>query len=120
MVASTPAATREEATVHLDLDEFWPDSASLVGMQFETPEDFARAQALLAEHLDIYRWVWADSLTIGVLRADAHLVDAAGLTYTEVEVQDDNEPLTAEENEEYRKWQRESFRQFVEHLRREG
>ncbi len=105
--------------MRLDLDELWPGSASLVGMQFGTPDEFARAQALLGERLDLYRWVWEDSLTIAVLKPDMHLFGTAGLDYTEVEIKDD-EPLSAQENERYREWRRQTFREFVEHLRREG
>lgn len=74
--------------MQLNLDELWPDSASLVGMRFATAEDFQRAQALLWEHLDVYRWVWEQSRTIAVRKTDAPLFTAAGLAYAEVEVAD--------------------------------
>jgi hypothetical protein len=106
--------------MQLDLDELWPDSASLVGLRFATPDAFARAQALLWEHLDLYRWVWEGSRTIAVRKADVELFKAAGLAYTEVEIQDDNTPLSAEEQAGYRQWRRETFRQFVERLRSEA
>ena len=106
--------------MQLDLEEFWPDSASLAGMRFTTPEDFARAQALLAEHLDVYRWVWARSRTIAVLKTDLPLFADAGLAYTEVEIADDKEPLSAEEEAGYREWRHQVFSEFVERLRRAG
>src|SRR5438874_13664998 len=106
--------------MQLDLEEFWPESASLAGMQFTTPEDFARAQALLGERLDLYRWVWEDSLTIAVRKSDMNLFGAAGLVYTEVEIENDNAPLSEEEKDAYREWRRKTFNQFVEGLRRDG
>ena len=106
--------------MRLELDDLWPDSASLAGMHFETPEQFARAQALLGERLDLHRWVWEDLLTIAVRKTDVHLFGAAGLVYTEVEIKDDHAPLSAEDNDEYREWRRQTFSRFVEGLRREG
>jgi hypothetical protein len=106
--------------MQLDLDEFWPESASLVGLRFTSPEEFARAQALLAEHLDVYRWVWARSWTIAVLKTDRPLFADAGLAYTEVEITDENEPLSAEEEVRYGEWRHQVFTDFVERLRRAG
>jgi hypothetical protein len=106
--------------MQLDLDELWPDSASLLGMRFETAEDFQRAETMLWEHLDIYRWVWEQSRTIAVRKTDAHLFKAAGLTYAEVPIRGDDEPLSAEEQAGYGEWMHEVFAEFVEHLRREG
>ena len=106
--------------MQLDLDELWPDSASLVGLQFETTEDFQRAQALLWEHLDMYRWVWEQSRTIAVRKTDAHLFACAGLAYAEVQIRADDEPLSAEEQAEYRAWMHEAFTEFVARLRQEG
>jgi hypothetical protein len=103
----------------LDLEELWPDNASLVGLQFATAADFATAQALLAERLDLYRWVWEDSRTIAVLKHDRQLFEAAGLAHREVELKDD-QPLSAEEQAAYQEWQRQAFRQFVEQLRSAG
>lgn len=72
--------------MQLDLDELWPDSASLVGMQFQTAEDFGRAQAILGEHPDIYQWIWEQSRIIAVRKTDTHRF--AGLAYAEVQVAD--------------------------------
>jgi hypothetical protein len=77
-----------EAPVQLDLDELWPDSASLVGMRFESDKDFRRAQAILWKHPDIYNWVWEQSRTIAVRKTDLRLFPASGLAYTEVEIVD--------------------------------
>jgi hypothetical protein len=74
--------------MQLDLDELWPDSASLVGLRFASAEDFGQAQALLWEHLDVYRWIWEATLTIAVRKTDLHLLADAGLTYTEVAIGD--------------------------------
>ncbi len=71
-----------------DLDELWPDGASLAGLRFASPEDFGQAQAMLWEHLDVYRWVWEEALTIAVRKSDVHLLADAGLAYTEVEIVD--------------------------------
>jgi hypothetical protein len=120
MIASSAVASGEEAAMQLDLDEFWPESASLVGMRFETPEDFARAQVLLGEHLEVYRWVWEQSQTIAVRKTDMYLFADAGLAYSEVEIRDDDEPLSAEEQASYREWMHQVFAEFVERLRRAG
>ncbi|HEY7063779.1 MAG TPA: hypothetical protein VII06_20035 [Chloroflexota bacterium] len=106
--------------MQLDLDELWPDSASLVGLRFATPETFGQAQALLAERLDVYRWVWEDARTIAVRKTDAHLFADADLAYAEVEINDDGQQLTAQEEERYREWMHGTFAAFVERLRREG
>ncbi|HZS02713.1 MAG TPA: hypothetical protein VFE37_28635 [Chloroflexota bacterium] len=106
--------------MQLDLDELWPDSASLVGLRFESDADFERAQALLWEHLDVYRWVWEHLRTIAVRKSDASLFAAAGLAYTEVPIRGDDEPLSAEEQAQYREWMHAAFTEFVERLRREG
>jgi hypothetical protein len=98
MVSTLPAeGWGQEAAMQLDLDELWPDSASLVGMQFETPDAFARAQALLEERLDLYRWVWEDALTIAVRQTDLHVLADAGLAYTEIEIVDPPACRTEEE-----------------------
>jgi hypothetical protein len=95
--------------MQLDLDEFWPDSASLVGMQFRTAEDFARAQRLLMEHLDVYRWEWEQSRTIAVRRTDLPLFRDAALAYAEVAVGDAPERPTADQ----RARQREGLRRAM-------
>ena len=89
MVATCLAALAdEEAPVQLDLDELWPDSASLVGMRFESDEDFRRAQAILWKHPDIYKWVWEQARTIAVRKADARRFSVGGPAYTEVKIVD--------------------------------
>ena len=118
MVTTCLAALDEEAPVQLDRDELWPDSALLVGMRFETPEAFQRAQAILWEHLDVYRWVWEQSRIIAVRKTDAHLFRDAGLAYTEVQIRGDDELLSPEEQAQYREWMHEVFAEFVGHLRR--
>jgi hypothetical protein len=81
-------APAEEAPVQLDLDELWPDSASLVGMRFDSDEGFRQAQAILWAHPDVYHWVWEQSRTIAVRKADVRLFPVGGLAYTKVEIVD--------------------------------
>ena len=83
--------------MQLDLDELWPDSASLVGLRFASPQDFERAQALLWEHPDCYRWVWEATLTIALRKVDTHLSAEAGLAYSEVAIVDAPAHRTDEE-----------------------
>ena len=90
-----------------DLDEIWPPSSALVGMQFATAEDLERCQALLREHLDCYREVYKKTLLVVVRKTDAHLFAEAGLTYTEREVVDGDQMLRSpEERERLRQWMR--------------
>ncbi len=74
--------------MQLDLDDIWPASASLTGMQFADVGDFDRCQAFLAEHPEIYRETDPESLFVAVRKSDAHLLDGAGLTYKVVELVD--------------------------------
>jgi hypothetical protein len=106
--------------MQLDLDELWPDSASLVGIRFETAESYRQAERLLWEHLDIYRWVWEQSQTIAVCKTDAHIFRDAGLAFTEVRIRGDDEPLSAEEQAQYREWMHEVFAEFAEHRAQAG
>ncbi|HLH24297.1 MAG TPA: hypothetical protein VK066_17380 [Chloroflexota bacterium] len=88
--------------MQIDPDELWPDSAALVGMQFATPDEFRRAQALLWEHLEMYRWVWEHSLTIAVRKSDEHLFQDAGLRYAALEIAEAPTTQTEEERAQLR------------------
>jgi hypothetical protein len=37
-----------------DLDEFWPPTSELVGLQFETDADFTRGQEIRWQHLGMF------------------------------------------------------------------
>lgn len=85
--------------MQLDLDELWPDSASLVGLQFEPDDDWQRAQAIIWAHPDVYHWLWESSHTIAVRKAEVRLFSVEGLAYTEVQIVDPPENPTEAERE---------------------
>jgi hypothetical protein len=72
-------------------DELWPLRKSLMGLQFATPEDFARAQEIVALDPDLYREIYRCWSMIVVRRDDVHRFAAAGLRYAEIEQLDDED-----------------------------
>ncbi|HWP29882.1 MAG TPA: hypothetical protein VNM50_10150 [Chloroflexota bacterium] len=71
--------------IDLDLDELWPPASELVGLQFDSEEEFQRCQAVLARHLlDLdFRSVNKWDRFVVVRKTDLHLFHQAGLRFTE-------------------------------------
>lgn len=80
----------------IDLDELWPPASALMGLLFENEEEFRRCLSVLDQEPDTYRVVnWKEPNVI-VRRDELPRLRAAGLSFTEVEL-DDPELLSPEE-----------------------
>ena len=77
-------------------DEVFPPRKSLVGLQFSTPEDFARAQQLIAHDPLLYHELYPCWSMIVVRRVEVQRFSEAGLQVTEIK-QIDEEDLPPEE-----------------------
>jgi hypothetical protein len=81
--------------IELD-DELFPPRNALIGLQFSSPADFARAQQLVAADLSVYREAYPYWSTLVVRRTDIGRFASTGLHYTEVEQIDDEDLSPAE------------------------
>src|SRR3712207_529604 len=81
-------------------DELFPARKDLVGLQFASAEEFARAQQLIAPDLMLYRELYPYWSMIVVRRGDIQRFSAAGLQFSEVE-QVDEEDLPSDEVAEF-------------------
>jgi hypothetical protein len=86
----------EESRMLIDVGESWPSAKELVGLQFASVEDFQKCWLIALEQPDAFRWTLAESLTAEVRKSHKHLVDDAGLAYTEFTVVDLDELPTEE------------------------
>jgi hypothetical protein len=75
----------DEQDLDLDLEDLWPPARELVGLQFETAEDFARVRAILWEHPNSSMGMDPEERYVVVRKVDAHLFDDARLPHTTVE-----------------------------------
>jgi len=82
--------------VWIDIDDIFPPRKVLIGLQFADPQDFQRAQQLIASDPLLYREVYPYWSMIVVRREDAHRFAKAALPFTEIE-QIDDEDLSPEE-----------------------
>jgi hypothetical protein len=102
------------------IEELWPSTKELVGLQFEDADDFRACWLLAMEHPEAFRWTSWDDLTVEVRKTHKHLVDRLGVTYTEFELVDLDD-LPAEERQ---RLQREAvqygMKVLLERLRREN
>jgi hypothetical protein len=105
--------------IELDLDDFWPAAATLVGLHFETAEDFARCQAILDADWDLYHSVNADQRYAVVRKRDEHLFADAGLRYRRIELMDMDDLPPQERYERQRQMIQRHFPAFVERLKRQ-
>jgi hypothetical protein len=103
----------------IDLDEIWPSTKELVGVQFASADDFERCQALLAERQELFSELYPETLTAAVRKVDTPTLAAAGLVYREFQLRDmdDLPPERARQIE--RALIDEWMPHFVERLRRE-
>lgn len=85
-----------------DLDELWPPASALIGLQFHTDTDYARGQAILWQHLDMFSLKNEESRYAVVPRTELHLFSEAGLAFDEVELEDwDTLPPEEQRRREY-------------------
>jgi hypothetical protein len=83
--------------VWIELDEeLFPPRKALIGLQFPSSADFARAQQLIASDLSAYREAYPYWCMLVVRRTDIGRFASAGLRYTEVEQIDDEDLDPAE------------------------
>jgi hypothetical protein len=105
--------------IEIDLDEFWPSASTLVGLEFETDEDFQRCQAILSEDWDLYRNVNPEQRYAIVRKCDEHLFSEAGLRYKRHRIIDLDELPPEERYRRERAMIDKYFPAFVERLKRE-
>src|SRR3954469_10633291 len=86
----------EELRMLIDVGESWPSAKELVGLQFASVEDYQRCWLIALEQPEAFRWTLAESLTAEVRKSHKHLVDDAGLAYSEFELVDLDELPTEE------------------------
>ncbi|HZR98554.1 MAG TPA: hypothetical protein VFE37_07605 [Chloroflexota bacterium] len=103
----------------IDVEELWPPTKELVGLQFASLEDFQKCWLYTLEHPEAFRMTDADHLTVEVRKTHKHLVDELGLSYSEFELVDlDDLPP-----EERRRQEREAIQYgmqiLLERMRRE-
>jgi hypothetical protein len=70
------------------IEETWPSTKELVGLQFENADDFRECWLLAMERPEAFRWTSWDDLTVEVRITEKHLVDELGVAYTEFRLVD--------------------------------
>jgi hypothetical protein len=105
--------------IELDLEDVWPTAASLVGLHFETDDDFARCQAILDADWELYRSVNPPERYAVVRKRDEHLFADAGLRYKRYEFVDTDELPTEERVRRERELLDKYFPAFVERLKQQ-
>ncbi|HEY7067016.1 MAG TPA: hypothetical protein VII06_36460 [Chloroflexota bacterium] len=104
----------------VDLDELWPPTRDLIGLLFDSEQDFKRCLSLVDEDPDAFRIVNWKEPSMVVRKRDLPRLVAAGLVYTEVELTDPD-TLSPEERRQI-EWEmihsEEVQRRMAEMLRR--
>ncbi len=102
-------------------DELFPHRSSLVGLWFDSKEEFLRCELLVWEHHCYYE-ADREADFLMVRKSDAHLLAAirdAGLHYREVELRDPPELSPEEAYERDRAACQRAMQWFLERLRQE-
>jgi hypothetical protein len=105
--------------IELDLEDVWPAAATLVGLHFETAEDFARCQAILDADWELYRSVNPAERYAVVRKRDEHLFADAGLRYRRIELMDMDDLPPQERYERQREMIERDAPAFFERLRQQ-
>jgi hypothetical protein len=80
----------------IDLDELWPPASSLIGLLFDTEDQFRQCVSVLDQDRDAYKLVnWVEQSLV-TRKIDLPRLRAAGVDFAEVELQDP-EQLSEEE-----------------------
>jgi hypothetical protein len=95
-VAGTRASKEGRMKIELDLEDIWPPASTVVGMRFETDEDFERCEKILWQDWDLYRSVNPYERYVVVRKRDEHLFKDAGLRYERYELVDMDDLPTEE------------------------
>ncbi len=96
-------------------DELFPPASELVGLRFDSKEEFWRCEQLIWEQPEwCYYHAYRDTNTLAVRKRDLHIVTDAGLKYTEIEFVD----LQDLSPEEVAQIQREAIQKGMEILRK--
>jgi hypothetical protein len=103
----------------INVEDFYAPRSSVIGLQFETPEEFERGHALVWKHSGLYSEIYRASLMIVVRKSDSPLFREAGLTFTEVELLDLDALPPEEAQEIEREMVQEGMKVLLERLRRE-
>lgn len=74
--------------IRVDLDEFWPPTSELIGLLFDSDDDFAQCQTILPQDWDTFRLVNSGERYLVVPKSDVHRFAQAGLGSREVELID--------------------------------
>ena len=101
-------------------EETWPSAKELVGLQFENAEDFERCWWLIAERWGAYRFIDWDDLTMEVRKTHKHLVEQAGIPYTEYEIADWDALPTEERVRREREGAQQAMKILLERLHQEN
>ncbi|HLH21258.1 MAG TPA: hypothetical protein VK066_01955 [Chloroflexota bacterium] len=104
----------------IDVEELWPAAKDLVGLRFATEEDFQKCWLLALEQPEAFRLTLPESLAAEVRKTHKHLVDEAGLTYSEYKIVDLDELPTEERLRQEREAVQYGMKILLERMRREN
>jgi hypothetical protein len=71
-----------------ELNDLWPPTSDLAGIQFDTDADFARCEQMLWQDPDLFSLKRADARYVVVPKTEVHRFADAGLAFQAVELED--------------------------------